>query len=179
MYPTVNSLMGLWRFVIARRIEVSKRCRAEIQRFLKRLSPGDLFKPATWKQLPAFVRVVPDGDVLPSRSKYSLESNDWQVALNYLTGADQNPKNGLWFTLPDVVASKLLTGRVPEIVEAFRIDPRGKLNKLLPIKLRNTIPVDPRSHDFFKVVIEQRKLLESRTDLTPIVITSHVWLLRL
>ena len=167
MYPTVNSLMGLWSFVVAKKIRIFKRCRAQIQKFLKRLSPEDLFRPATWKLLPAFVRVVPDGDVLPSRSKYSAESNDWQVALNHLTAADQNPKNGLWYSLPDVVASKLLTGRVPKIVEAFRIEPRGTLEKLSPVNLRSAIRVDPRSQDFFKVVIEQRKLLDSRTDLTP------------
>jgi hypothetical protein len=168
MYPTVNSLMGLWQLVVARKIKIFKNCRNEIQRFLERLSPADLFRPATWNYLPAFVRVIPNGDVLPSRGKYSMESNDWQFALNYLTAADQNPKNGLWYSLPDVVASKLLTGRMPKIIEAFRIEPHGTLKKLLPIKLRNAIDVDPKTQDFFRVTIEQRRLLASRKNLTAI-----------
>ena len=50
--------------------------------------------------MPAFVRIIPDGDVLPSRSKYSLESNDWQVALNHLSAVAQKPKDALWYSLP-------------------------------------------------------------------------------
>ena len=80
MYPTVNSLMGLWRFVIARKIELIEHCRAEIQTLLNRLTVADLFGPETWKQVTGFVRIVPDGDILPNRAKYSVESNDWQVA---------------------------------------------------------------------------------------------------
>jgi hypothetical protein len=113
--------MGLWDLVTAHKIKVHKSCKREIQRFLKRLSPGDLFKPATWKHMPAFVRVVPDDDVLPSRGKYTLESNDWQVALNHLSATSQKTKDALWYSLPDVVASVLLTERIPTIVDAFRI----------------------------------------------------------
>ena len=47
MYPTVNSLMGLWRFVVAREILVLRNCHPGIQRFLEQLSPADLFNPAT------------------------------------------------------------------------------------------------------------------------------------
>jgi hypothetical protein len=168
MYPTVNSLMGLWRFVTAGEIKVHKRCKREIKSFLKRLSSADLFKPATWRRMAAFVRVIPDGDVLPSRSQYSLESNDWQVALNHLSAVTDNPKDALWYSLPDVAASVLLTGRIPKIVDAFRLEPRGVLKKLTQVKLLGAVKVEPASQDFFRVSIEQRKLLPSRTDLTEI-----------
>jgi len=164
MYPTVNRLMDLWRFVIAGKIEVVEHCQAEIQEFLSRLSPDDLFKPATWKYLTAFVQIIPDGDVLPARAKFSQESNDWQVGVNHLYG---DASNVLWFSLPDVLASLLLTGRVPKIIDAFRMQPSGTLPGLTPLKLRGTIKVDPGSQDFFKVVIEERKRLSSRTDLSP------------
>jgi hypothetical protein len=166
MYPTVNSLMGLWRFVTAREIRVVKRCRREILDFLTNLSPSDLFKAATWKHMPAFVRVMPNDDILPSRSKYSLESNDWQVALNHLSAGGKEIGEGLWFSLPDVVASVLLTGKIPKIVDAFRLEPRGVLKGLKPTKLRGVVEIDPRTQDFFRVSIEQRKLLLKRTDLT-------------
>jgi hypothetical protein len=168
MYTTVNGLMGLWRFLIAREIKVVKHCESEIIEFLKRLTPESLFDPATWKRFPAFVRIIPNGDILPSRSKYSVESNDWQVAINHLYGIDDNPNNASWFSLPDVVASVLLSGQIPEIVDAFRIEPIGKLEGLKPLKLRGAVKVDPDSKDLFKVVIEERKRPQARENLSDI-----------
>ena len=126
MYPTVNGLMDLWRFVIAREIRVVTSCQEEIKRFLRSLTPEKLFFPNTWKRLPAFVKVVPDGDLLPSRAKYSSASNDWQVAVNYLFPSDHAASQGLWFSLPDVAASVLLTRKVPKIVDAFKLVPSRK-----------------------------------------------------
>jgi len=168
MYPTVNSLMGLWRFVIGREIKVLARWKREIRSFLSKLSPSDLFKPSTWKRMTAFVRVIPEGDILPSRSKYSVDSNDWQVALNHFTGLSKHANNALWFSLADVAASLLLTGRIPTIVDAFRLEPRGILQGLKPIRLRGDVQVNPGTQDFFKVAIEQRKVPASRTDTNDI-----------
>jgi hypothetical protein len=170
MYPTVNSLMDLWRFVTARKITVVEHCQSDIQLFLRRLNvnPDDLFIRETWKNLTAFVQVIPDGDILPSRGRYNLESNDWQVAVNYLY-ADRNDSNqALWFSLPDVVASVLLTGRIPKIVDAFRIEAHGKLKMLKSCKLRGIVEVDPRKQDFFRVVIEERRRLQKRTDISSV-----------
>jgi hypothetical protein len=161
MYPTVNSHMNLWLFVTARKIDVVEHCQVQIESFLRELTLSDLFKSATWKHLTGFVKIIPDGDILPSRAKYSAETNDWQVAVNYLYWSE-----ALWFSLPDVVASVILTGRIPKIVDAFRIVPRGKVSGLKTIKLRGAVDIDPRKQDFFKVVIEQRKLLSSRTGLS-------------
>ena len=168
MYPTVNSLMDLWSFVTAREITVDEHCNASIEAFLRRMTPDELFDPATWKHLTAFVRIVPDGDILPTRGRYTAESNDWQMALNPLYSKDQDRADALWFSLPDVVASLLLTrrGRIPKIVDAFRIEAHGKLDGLTPTKLRGAIKVDPRKQDFFKVVIEERKRLSCRFDLS-------------
>jgi len=159
MYPTVNSLMDLWSFVTARKIEVVEHCQAQIEAFLRKLTPKNLFEPATWKSLTAFVKIIPDGDILPSRAKYSSESNDWQVAVNHLYSKDNE---ALWFSLPDAVASVLLTGRVPKIVDAFVIQPHGTLKGLETTKLRGAVKIDPTSQDFFRVVIEERKRLSSR-----------------
>jgi hypothetical protein len=168
MYPTVNSLMDLWRFVIAREIKVIDGCKGEIETFLRRVTADDLFKPATWKYLPAFVRIIPDGDILPTRAKYSTVSNDWQVAVSHLYAEENGPNRELWFSLPDIVASVILTGRVPQIVDAFRIEPVGTLPGLKSTKLRGAIEIDPTREDFFRVVIEQRKSLWSRTDLSEV-----------
>jgi hypothetical protein len=153
--------MNLWGFVIARRIRVVEHRRDEVQKFLNRVTAADLFKPKTWQHLTAFVKIIPDGDILPSRARYTRQSNDWQVGVNHLY-ADAN--NALWFSLPDVVASVILTGRVPKVLDAFRIEAHGTLSGLKPVKLRGAIEVNPKTQDFFKVVIEERKRLAQRSD---------------
>jgi hypothetical protein len=157
MYPTVNGLMNLWDFVIAKEVRVITRCRKEIERFLRSLTPEKLFLQRTWKKFPAFVKVVPNGDLLPSRAKYSSASNDWQVAVNHLYATDDAASEGLWFSLPDVVASVLLTGKVPKIVAAFKFVPIGRMSPLRQVCFRNKLWVDPRTEDLFRTVIEQRK----------------------
>jgi hypothetical protein len=169
MYPTVNSLMGLWNFVTAKKVVVIEDCQTEIETLLRRLTVDVLFKPDFWKQLTGFVRIVPDGDILPSRGRYSIQSNDWQVAVNHIYAGGDNPDDALWYSLPDVVASVLLNkGRVPKIVDAFRIEARGKVKGLTPTRLRGQIDVNPQEQDFFKVVIEERKRLSKRTDISNI-----------
>jgi len=166
MYPTVNCLMGLWNFTTAREISVNRYCRLEIASFLKNLSAETLFRPETWKQLAGFVKVIPDGDILPSRARYNPATNDWQVGVNKLYGSPDDPKQALSFSLPDIAASVLLTGRVPRILDAFRIKAIGKLPTLRGTSLRGGVPINPRSQDFFKTVIEERKNLASRKDLS-------------
>jgi len=168
MYPTVNSLMGLWQYVIANEVKVVEHCQSEIEEFLRHLKPADLFKPETWLRLPAFVKVIPNGDILPTRARYGTGGNDWQIGINHLYAKGSEDSVALWFSLPDVVASVLLTGRIPKIVDAFRMEPQGTLPGLAPVKLRGAIEVDPRREDFFRVVIEERKHLSSRSDLTDI-----------
>jgi len=170
MYPTVNSLMRLWRFVIAEEIRVVDHCQEEVLQFLSELTarPADLFKPETWERMPSFVKLSPDGDILPCRSRYNAASRDWQVGLNYLYSEKDNPQHALWFSLPDVIVSVLLTGKIPKIVDAFRIEAHGILPDLKSVKLRGAVEVDPTTQDFFKVVIEERQRLPARTDLSEI-----------
>ena len=166
MYPTVNGLMDLRRFLIARKVRVVKHCQAEIEKFLRTLTPEQLFHPATWQRLPAFVKLIPNGDLLPSRGKYSVASNDWQVALNFLYAADHEHSKGLWFSFPDVAASVILTGKIPIIVDAFRIDPVGKLPGVRPVRLGGEVEISPLVQDPFKTMIEQRKSLATRNELS-------------
>jgi hypothetical protein len=166
MYPTVNNLLGLWSFVIAREIKVVEHCQSEIVEFLRKLVPEDMFMPEMWKSLGGFVKVIPNGDILPCRAKYSVESNYWQVGLNHIYAEDNDgQQQAFWYSLPDVVASVILTGRIPNIVDACRIEPVGILDDLKPIKLRGEIEIDPAGEDFFKVVIEQRKRVSRRRNI--------------
>ena len=158
--------MGLWRYVSAEEVSVVPMGVSETAAFLRTITPENLFDPQTWTKFPGFARVIPDGDILPTRAKYSLESNDYQVGLNYLYATSDDPKDGLWYALPDLAASVLLTGRVPRIVEAFHIEPKGQLAGLRPITLRGAVPIDPRRDDFFRKVIEERKRLANNPNLS-------------
>ncbi len=162
MYPTVNALMGLWGVVIAERIRVIEHCGADVESWLRQLTPEKLFHPQTWRGLAAFVQVIPERDILPARAKYNPGSNDWQIGLNHLYG---DAHNAVWFSLPDVAASAILTGRVPQIVDAFRIEPVAVQKGLKPTKLGGVVDADPLRGDFFKKVIEERKRTASRSDM--------------
>jgi hypothetical protein len=147
-------------------VRVVEHCQPEIEQFLRTLTPKKLFCQETWKRLPAFVKLVPNGDLLPSRGKYSAVSNDWQVALSYLYAPDHAPSEGLWFSLPDVATSVLLTGRIPTIIDSFKLVPVGKLAGLRSARLRGEVEVNPTTQDLFRTVIEQRKSLTKRRTLT-------------
>jgi hypothetical protein len=166
MYPTVCSLMALWRYVTAKRISV-RHCKREVQSWLEGVTAEELMRPETWPKLTGFVKIIPDGDVLPTRAQYSQASNDWQVAVNHLY-SDGKGSDGLWFAIPDVVASVIRTGRVPKILGAFRIEAHGQLPDLAPTKLGGLVDVDPRHCDFFRTVIEERKRSSRRIDLPEI-----------
>ena len=75
------------------------------------------------------------------------------------------PETRLWYSWPDLVASVLLTGKQPRIVEAFKIEPIGAMGGLKPVVFRGQVPIDPRTQDFFKTVIEERNRLGARTGL--------------
>jgi hypothetical protein len=162
MYPTVNSLMGLWRFVISKKIKIVEHRADEMQTLLKNIDINKLFLPNTWKHMAGFVKILPDRDILPSRSKYNRESNDWQIAVNYLSADSEKPQHALWFSLPDVIVSVILTGKIPNIIDAFRMEALGTDPGLEPTRLRGAIDIDPREQDFFRVAIEERKRLDNR-----------------
>jgi hypothetical protein len=161
-YSSVNALMRLWRFVTAKEIRVVENRKAELEQLLREVTPEWVLDPKNWPRLTGFARVIPDGDVLPLRAKYG--SNDWQIGVNHVYAADA-PKDGLWYAWPDLVASVLLTGKLPRIVEAFKIEPIGQLEGLKPVMFRGQVPIDPRTQDFFRAVIEERKRFSKREDL--------------
>jgi hypothetical protein len=148
MYPTVQSLMGLWELISAEEIDCVE-ATEEVQQLLSRVSVDECFRQETWPELVGFAQVVPQGEVLPHRAKYL--HNEWTVGVNHLTG-----KEPLWYALPDLVDEVLRTGRPPKILHAFRLHPRGR-QRLKPVQMRGEVRVDPRTENPFRAVIEQRQ----------------------
>ena len=159
MYPTVNALLGNWQMLTAGEIHTVEG-KDEVTAFLDAVRLEDCFDPATWKRLPAFVKVRPRGDVFPVRVKYDRHGPSWQIGSNPLTSAD-----GVWFALPDVVAAKLLSGKTPEILEAFSLETSGRQKGMRRTNLRGAVSVDPRAQDFFRLVIEERKRTQRNSAL--------------
>lgn len=157
MYPTVCTLMGLWRFVTASGM-TWRDATAETRDFLARITLADLQSPDLWPRLATLVRVQPEGDIFPVRSAYEGEALA-TIGANYLSSATP-----LWFTLADCIASKLLTGKAPQIVEAVAFAPGPIQPDLHPINVSGNpqYRVDPAETDFFRRVIELRKATQAR-----------------
>src|SRR5205823_8611812 len=68
-YPTVNTLLGLWRMLTAERLQVCD-VTPEVRKFLESLTPEQLFDPSTWPKLTFFALVQAGGDILPVRTVY-------------------------------------------------------------------------------------------------------------
>src|SRR2546427_106360 len=159
-YPTVNSLMGLWRMLIANKLRVQD-ATAEVRALLKSLTLDRLFDPPMWPRLAFFALVQPNADVLPVRKIYAeAHANDQtNIGLNPLTS-----EKPLWFAGPDIVASLLLTGRPPQILRAIRVKPVGVQKGMKSVSLVSS-SIDPYKDDFFRKVIEERKGKEKNDPL--------------
>jgi len=157
MYPTVCTLMGLWRFVTATGVDYDD-WTAEASMLLGRVSLDDLRHRNIWPFLTTLVQIVPGDDVLPVRARYGDESRT--IGLNYLSARPR-----LWYTLADCIASKLHTGKAPRIIKAIRFSPRGTQAGLRSILIggNDKFRIDPNveGFDLYKSIIELRGQVQS------------------
>lgn len=152
MYPTVNILMGLWDLLTSDVIE-SVDVTSELQTMLDSLTVEDVLNPERWRTFAGVAQIRPDGDILPVRADYD-GNGTYNVGVNRLHSAEP-----LWYSIPDIVASTLLTGRAPTVMRAIRLVPVGeKLSTLATVDFPGcAVRIDPASVDFFKEVIELRQ----------------------
>jgi hypothetical protein len=160
-YPTVNELLDNWRVLTAKHVTFPDATRA-VRQLLSRITLKSCFDRKLWPHFKFFALVRPDNDILPVRTIYSGTTQN--IGINYLTS-----KEPIWFAGPDIIASILLTGKVPHIEKAIRVVPHGKQAGLTSTSLRGMVEVDANRHSFFKHVIEQRAAHESDPAL-------HYWL---
>ena len=156
MYPTMFNITGLYDILIAEKIDIVDDT-DNVQKLIEDIRLEDLQKPEVLKSLNAIVEIVPDGDVLPVRTKYDENNNSFNVGINYATSNEP-----MWYSLPDVIASKLLSGKTPKILRAIRFVPSGvqKLNKVNTLG----IEIDPNKENIFKVLIEKRQEMKANGD---------------
>lgn len=153
MYPTVCTLMGLWRFITAQGMTWTDTTQSTAA-FLDGVRLADLQKQDTWKSLLVLLRVQPEGDILPVRAKYGVKQDaSYTIGQNYLTS-----KEPLWFTLADCIASKLRTGKSPKVLEAITFTPGPVQTNLKPVAIAGNPDywIDPTQDDLFKRLIQLR-----------------------
>jgi len=159
MYPTVCTLMRLWRFVIAEGMTWAD-ATANVREFIDRCDLATLQDPDTWQQLHCIVQVRPDGDVFPVRAQYSPDQPA-TIGVNHLTSREP-----MWFTLADVLAAKLLGGKCPEVVAAVRFSPKKPQAGLRSVQLAGA-QLNPEVDDFYESLINLRREVQGREAAAP------------
>jgi hypothetical protein len=159
MYPTVCTLMGLWRFVRANGIAYRDDARS-VTALLAR--PRDhvaerLRTKDGWNDLAALVQVRPNRDLFPVRAQYP-GGETLNIGLNYLSADEPQ-----WFTLADVLASKILTGKAPEVIAALRFKPLGRQTGLRPVEVAGQ-RIHPGTDDFYQRLIIHRNGIKAKYD---------------
>ena len=156
MYPTICTLMKLWRFVIAKGVDWRETTLAT-QHFLDEVTLSDLQRQKTWERLHTLVQLQPNEDVLPLRAKYDRISPT--IGLNEITS-----DHALWYTLADVIVSKLRTGRAPRIIKAISFEPREPQEGLMPIRVGGAEGelIDPYTDDLYRRLIDIRSDIKAR-----------------
>ena len=80
------------------------------------------------------------------------------IGLNYLSS-----DTPLYFTLADCIASKLLTGKAPKILQAMTFAPREAQPDLRPVTIAGNpeYRIDPYADDFYRRVIDLRSTVKT------------------
>ena len=160
MYPSVTMLMGLWSFIIARSLETND-VTEEIRALVSKISLSSLLDRELWKDMVVLVQVQPDGDIFPVRADYKGDGRMFNVGINCITS-----ETPLWYALPDVIASKILTGKAPKILQAIRFVPNWVQDNLFPSNILG-VSLDPAKDNLIQVLVEERQKIKQQLKGTP------------
>jgi len=160
-YSTVNELLKNWNVLTAKYVTFPGATK-EIRHLLSKITLDRCFERKLWPHFKFFALVHPDEDIFPVRTVYNGTTQN--IGLNYLTSDEP-----IWLAGPDIIASILLTGKVPHIEKAIRVVRHGKQAELASTSLRGMVNVDAAKNSLFKHVVEQRAAHESDKAL-------HYWL---
>ena len=153
MYPTMTLLMGLWDFVIADKIEYNEYTNETIK-ILNSLNLENLNNKKIWKDFSVLVEVEPNDDIFPIRANYDKDSDTHTIGINKISY-----EGSLWYALPDVIASKILTGKSPKIKRAIKFIPSEKQTTLNKTQILET-DFDPNKENFIKRLVEERQKIK-------------------
>jgi len=152
-YSNVARLLGIWRLLTHERV-VALDATEEVRELLAGVELADVLDPGLWPSLVGVALVRPDGDVLPTRAWFAGRGDVPRVGLGPLSCERLLP-----YALPDLVAAKVLTGKVPEVVSAWRLVGEGESPNLRIVRLGGRVRLDPRADDFWAACQHARVVL--------------------
>jgi hypothetical protein len=170
-YPTSFVLQSLHPYLVAQGFDCHDIDVADLRSWITSLTLGDLFNHQTWKRLAVVVLVAPDRDLLPTRCNFKqpTATNDttrdasatWTLGIQRRTSGPAQ-----WYTLADVLASWLETGRTPTIAQALAFTPRGLQPGTQPINLAGDprFRIDPEHDDIVRQSVELRATIRHEAD---------------
>ena len=142
-YSNVARLSGLWPLLTSERI-VAVSASEEVRELLERVELVDVLNPELWPQLVGVALVRPDGDVLPTRAWFAGRGDVPRVGLGPIHCDRLLP-----YAIGDLVATKLFTGRIPEVDSAWRLKGEGTAPGLRVVRLGGRVRFDPYADDWW------------------------------
>jgi hypothetical protein len=149
LYPSLNILLKFFDMMTSEHIEVQDDT-ANVKKLLDSINTiDDLRNPEIWKSFCVVCEILPEKDILPIRGKFDNEN--FSVAVSSVSS-----KETMYYGLPSIISSKLLTGRTPEIKSALRFTGKGKQSTLKTAQILG-VKINPVSEDLFKFLAEERQ----------------------
>ncbi len=156
-YPTLFTSMGLWDYLIADKIEYYEDT-DNVQKLLDNIELGDLQNMEIWKELNVLVEIYPEKDILPIRARFDKKSNVYNIAVNEVSS-----EKPLFYALPDIIASKFISGKTPKIKKAIRFKAIGKQKSLKEFEIFG-LKNNPKEENLIKLLAEKRYELKHQED---------------
>jgi hypothetical protein len=160
-YPTCNALMKLQELNIAKTIKVvmDDTGHGPAAQFLHSVTLADLQDKETWPKLRGVALIDPSGCILPVRTVYHVELEHETSAKAQQIGVNEVVSGPLcWYTFADIIASKMLTGRTPKIIQTITLEPVGIQDGLKPHMFFGDpkYTIDLTKDDLFQRLIDMR-----------------------
>ncbi|HEY1883026.1 MAG TPA: hypothetical protein VGG51_08295 [Candidatus Cybelea sp.] len=149
MYASIFILQDL-ESLISGRIAAVEVPASEIEQLLNEMTAAHLFDKAVWRLFNCLVLVEPGSAILPVRMRLA-RNEPYTIAVTPF----QAPE-GRWCTLADVIGSKLLGGRLPKILRAFRFIMQDKARKPKAVLFRGQVSLG-ECGPIFKTIVEERQ----------------------
>lgn len=155
-YPTAQVLLGLQRVLLAKRLKYRQGVE-EARELLTGITVEQLLQRSTTHLL-GFVRIVANQDILPVRSNWGESDN---IASCVTTSALP-----MWYSLSDACASVILTGKVPEILDAVFLVPSDERIETSPIDIfgDERYRINLAHDEFFERLIELRNGFKEKSN---------------
>lgn len=153
MYPLLNSLLQMKDFLYAKEIKTVEDTR-KVQELINKISLEDLQTFNFWEKLNVICEVIPDGYELPIRKRFDNNKQSKNIGICNVTS-----KEKMWYTLPDLIGSKIRNGKIPKILRAYRFIPKGVQKGLKPVKILG-LSLDPQKGNFFVQLVNERQKIK-------------------